>query len=36
MLNVTLEDIQSDLLKYLHQVEEGETIIVFKTRPANC
>lgn len=31
MLNVTIDDIQRDLLKYLHQVEAGETLIIFRS-----
>jgi antitoxin (DNA-binding transcriptional repressor) of toxin-antitoxin stability system len=31
MLNVTIEDIQHDPLKYLKQVEAGETLIIFKS-----
>lgn len=30
MLNVTVEDIQRDPLKYLNQVEAGETLIIFR------
>ena len=28
MLNVTIDEIQRDPLKYLHQVEAGETLII--------
>jgi antitoxin (DNA-binding transcriptional repressor) of toxin-antitoxin stability system len=31
MLNVTVDDIQRDPLKYLNQVEAGETLIIFKS-----
>lgn len=31
MLNVTIDDIQRDPLKYLHQVEAGETLIIFRS-----
>lgn len=31
MLNVTVDDIQRDLLKYLNQVEAGETLVIFKS-----
>lgn len=31
MLNVTVDEIQRDLLKYLHQVEAGETLIIFRS-----
>ena len=30
MVNVTVEEIQRDPLKYLHQVEAGETLIVVR------
>ncbi|WP_293119261.1 type II toxin-antitoxin system Phd/YefM family antitoxin [Okeania sp. SIO1I7] len=28
MLNVTIDEIKSDLLKYLRLVEEGETVVI--------
>ncbi len=28
MLNVTVDEIQRDPLKYLHQVEAGETLVI--------
>lgn len=28
MLNVTIDEIQRDPLKYLHQVEAGETLVI--------
>lgn len=31
MLNVTVDDIQRDPLKYLNQVEAGETLIIFRS-----
>ncbi len=31
MLNVTVDEIQRDPLKYLHQVEAGETIIIIRS-----
>jgi antitoxin (DNA-binding transcriptional repressor) of toxin-antitoxin stability system len=31
MPRVTIEDIQHDPLKYLNQVEAGETLIIFKS-----
>ncbi|NJN74853.1 MAG: type II toxin-antitoxin system Phd/YefM family antitoxin [Limnothrix sp. RL_2_0] len=31
MLNVTIDEIQRDPLKYLHQVEAGETLIIIRT-----
>lgn len=31
MLNVTVDDIQRDLLKYLDQVEAGETLVIFRS-----
>jgi antitoxin (DNA-binding transcriptional repressor) of toxin-antitoxin stability system len=31
MLNVTIEDIQRDPLRYLHQVEAGETLVIFRS-----
>lgn len=30
MLNITIEDIQRDPLKYLQQVEAGETLVIFR------
>lgn len=30
MLSVTIEEIQRDPLKYLHQVEAGETLVIFR------
>ncbi len=30
MLSVTVDDIQRDPLKYLHQVEAGETLVIFR------
>ncbi len=30
MLNVTIDEIQRDPLKYLRQVEEGETLIILR------
>ena len=30
MLNVTIDEIQRDPLKYLHQVEAGETFVVVR------
>lgn len=30
MLNVTIDEMQRDPLKYLHQVEAGETLIIVK------
>lgn len=30
MLHVTIDEIQRDPLKYLHQVEAGETLIIFR------
>ncbi len=30
MLNVTIDDIKRDPLKYLQQVEAGETLVIFK------
>jgi antitoxin (DNA-binding transcriptional repressor) of toxin-antitoxin stability system len=31
MLNVTIDEIQRDPLKYLHQVEAGETLIIVRS-----
>lgn len=31
MLNVTIEEIQRDPLKYLHQVEAGETLVILRS-----
>jgi antitoxin (DNA-binding transcriptional repressor) of toxin-antitoxin stability system len=31
MLNVTIDEIQRDPLKYLHQVEAGETLIILRS-----
>uniref|UniRef100_B8HVK7 Prevent-host-death protein n=1 Tax=Cyanothece sp. (strain PCC 7425 / ATCC 29141) TaxID=395961 RepID=B8HVK7_CYAP4 len=31
MLNVTVDDIQRDPLKYLNQVEAGETLVIFRS-----
>ena len=31
MLNITIDDIQRDPLKYLHQVEAGETLVIFRS-----
>ena len=31
MLNVTIDEIQRDPLKYLYQVEVGETIVIFRS-----
>lgn len=30
MLNVTIEEIQRDPIKYLHQVEAGETLLIVR------
>ncbi len=30
MINVTIDEIQRDPLKYLHQVEAGETLVVVR------
>ena len=30
MLNVTIDDLQRDPLKYLKQVEAGETLVIFR------
>jgi prevent-host-death family protein len=30
MLNVTIDEIQRDLLKYLRQVEAGETLVIVR------
>lgn len=34
MLNVTIEEIQRDPLKYLYQVEAGETLIIIRSEQA--
>jgi antitoxin (DNA-binding transcriptional repressor) of toxin-antitoxin stability system len=34
MLNVTIDEIQRDPLKYLHQVEAGETLIIVRADKA--
>lgn len=31
MLNVTIDDIQRDPLKYLQQVEQGETLVILRS-----
>ena len=31
MLNVTIEEIQRDPLKYLHQVKAGETLVILES-----
>lgn len=31
MLNVTIDEIQRDPLKYLHQVEAGATLVIIKS-----
>ncbi|MFZ9737613.1 MAG: type II toxin-antitoxin system Phd/YefM family antitoxin [Prochlorotrichaceae cyanobacterium] len=31
MLNVTVDDLQRDPLKYLNQVEAGETLVIFRS-----
>ncbi|HEY9622963.1 MAG TPA: type II toxin-antitoxin system Phd/YefM family antitoxin [Crinalium sp.] len=31
MLNVTVDEIQRDPLKYLRQVEEGETLVILRS-----
>lgn len=31
MLNVTIDEIQRDHLKYLHQVEAGETLVIVRS-----
>jgi antitoxin (DNA-binding transcriptional repressor) of toxin-antitoxin stability system len=31
MLNVTIDEIQRDPLKYLHQVEAGETLVIVRS-----
>lgn len=31
MLNVTVDEIQRDPLKYLRQVEEGETLVIIRS-----
>ncbi|MFQ4140354.1 type II toxin-antitoxin system Phd/YefM family antitoxin [Nodosilinea sp. PGN35] len=34
MLNITIDEIQRDPLKYLRQVEAGETIVIFRADQA--
>ncbi len=34
MLNVTINEIQSDPLKYLRLVEEGETVVIIRAEEA--
>jgi antitoxin (DNA-binding transcriptional repressor) of toxin-antitoxin stability system len=34
VLNVTIDEIQRDLLNYLKQVEAGETLVIFKSDKA--
>jgi len=34
MLNVTVDEIQRDPLKYLHQVEAGETLVIVRSDKA--
>ncbi len=34
MLNVTVDEIQSDPLKYIRQVETGETLVIVKNNKA--
>lgn len=34
MLNVTIDEIQRNLLKYLRQVEEGETLVIVRSHQA--
>ncbi|MBW4482802.1 MAG: type II toxin-antitoxin system Phd/YefM family antitoxin [Tildeniella torsiva UHER 1998/13D] len=34
MLNITIDEIQRDPLKYLRQVEAGETLVVFRADEA--
>ncbi|GGA29537.1 type II toxin-antitoxin system Phd/YefM family antitoxin [Okeania sp. KiyG1] len=34
MLNVTIDEIQSDLLKYLRLVEDGETVVIIRSEQA--
>lgn len=34
MFNVTIDEIQRDPLKYLHQVEAGETLIIVRSDKA--
>ncbi|MGB3510747.1 MAG: type II toxin-antitoxin system Phd/YefM family antitoxin [Microcoleaceae cyanobacterium] len=34
MLNVTIDEIQSDPLKYVRLVEEGETIVIIRSEQA--
>jgi antitoxin (DNA-binding transcriptional repressor) of toxin-antitoxin stability system len=31
MLNVTIDEIQHDPLKYLHQIEAGETLVIVRS-----
>ncbi len=31
MLNITIDEIQRDPLKYLHQVEAGETLVIVRS-----
>ncbi|MGD1941917.1 MAG: type II toxin-antitoxin system Phd/YefM family antitoxin [Leptolyngbyaceae cyanobacterium] len=31
MLNITVDEMQRDPLKYLHQVEAGETLVIFRS-----
>lgn len=34
MLNITIEEMQRAPLKYLHQVEAGETLVIFRSDTA--
>jgi antitoxin (DNA-binding transcriptional repressor) of toxin-antitoxin stability system len=34
MLNITIDEIQRDPLKYLRQVEAGETLVIFRADQA--
>ncbi|NES70997.1 MAG: type II toxin-antitoxin system Phd/YefM family antitoxin [Okeania sp. SIO2D1] len=34
MLNVTIDEIQSDPLKYLRLVEDGETVVIIRSEQA--
>lgn len=34
ILNITIDEIQRDLLKYLRQVEAGETLVIFRADKA--
>jgi antitoxin (DNA-binding transcriptional repressor) of toxin-antitoxin stability system len=34
MLNVTIDEMQRDPLKYLHQIEAGETLIIVRANKA--